>query len=363
MEKNRLPSLDGLRAVSIALVVVCHVVRALAEGRKLPYGAGMLRDWGSVGVTMFFAISGFLITTLLVAEQRDRGVISLRAFYFRRAFRILPAYWTYLAVAAALTMAGAFAVSAAGFATALSFTSDYRNAGSSILGHSWSLSVEEQFYLLWPITLVALGPGRARVLSFALVGAAPAARALTYVLDPALRPAISGMLHTRVDALMIGCWAALERGTGRRSEALAFLGRGDVAAAGAVVAVVVSPLLRHVLGDFFGVAVAYSLEALGACCVVLWAVDHRASFAGRVLNSAPLHRVGVLSYSLYLWQQPWLLPDWHWTPAGIALAVAGAYACAALSYRWVEAPFLQLRARIQAASRQRSPALRAPTAA
>ncbi len=98
----RVPSLDGLRAVSAAMVVFGHAVKLLQVGRHLPYGAGVADAWGPVGVTVFFVISGFLITRLLIEESRASGSISFRGFFARRAFRILPAYWTYLAVVAAL---------------------------------------------------------------------------------------------------------------------------------------------------------------------------------------------------------------------------------------------------------------------
>jgi peptidoglycan/LPS O-acetylase OafA/YrhL len=84
MNKGRLPSLDGLRAISIALVIACHAVKvAKAALGRLPYGMGMIEDWGSVGVTIFFVISGFLITTLLCEEGLENGRINLRAFYTR----------------------------------------------------------------------------------------------------------------------------------------------------------------------------------------------------------------------------------------------------------------------------------------
>ncbi len=345
----RLPSLDGLRAFSAAMVVFCHAGKVLKVGRRVPFGMGVLDDWGPVGVTVFFVISGFLITNLLLDERRETSAINLRAFYFRRTFRILPAYWTYLAVVAVLASAGFVNADTNGFAHAVSFTTDYFNPSSWALNHSWSLSVEEQFYLLWPLAVVVLGAMKARRTALVLLCAAPVARVLTYYFAPQLRPAITSMLHLRVDALMIGCWAALEREARPSSRILELLARPVSGLLGAAYCVVIASVVRHAGGPVVTAALGYSLEALGACAVVLWALKHPASRAGRILNAAPVARVGVLSYSLYLWQQLWLT---HETPTplwAIPLLVAGAVLSAEASYRFVEAPMLRLRSRLQSA--------------
>jgi peptidoglycan/LPS O-acetylase OafA/YrhL len=347
MNKGRLPSLDGLRAISIALVIACHAVKvAKAALGRLPYGMGMIEDWGSVGVTTFFVISGFLITTLLCEEEFENGRINLRAFYTRRAFRILPAYWTYLLTMMLLAVSGSLAATPRMFGEAFAFVSDYIHLDPWVLGHSWSLSVEEQFYLLWPFLLLLAATRRARQIALVLIFAAPAARIATYLWAPELRPTITSVLHLRIDALMIGCWAALERRRDPRSATLAFLSRPAVALAASATAVFASPVLRHVAGDFVGVAICYSLEAIGACSAVLAAISHASSPVGRLLNWPPLVRVGVLSYSLYLWQQPWLNPEAGRPAWALPLLIAGAYVCAELSYRLVEGPALALRGRL-----------------
>ena len=104
---ERLPSLDGLRGISAAMVVLGHAEKLVKVGRHLLFGAGVVDVWGPVGVTVFFVISGFLITRLLIAEQDESGAINLFRFYVRRALRILPAYWVYLSTIAVLASAGA----------------------------------------------------------------------------------------------------------------------------------------------------------------------------------------------------------------------------------------------------------------
>jgi len=328
------------------MVVFGHAGKVLQVGRHLPFGSGVIDCWGPVGVTVFFVISGYLITRLLLEEQRASGKISLRGFYLRRAFRILPAYWAYLVVIALLASAGLVAAGERGLAHALSFTTDYVNPESWVLNHSWSLSVEEQFYLLWPLAVVLLGALRARRTALCLVLAAPLVRVATFFLAPQLRPAITSMLHLRIDALMVGCWAALEQDARPASRVLGFLERPASALGAAVYCVFVAACVRRFGDGSLQSALGYTLEAVSACALVLWAISHSASRAGRVLNWAPLARLGVISYSLYLWQQLWLSHEKP-TPAWmVPLLIAGIVLCAELSYRLVEAPLLRLRSRL-----------------
>jgi len=145
LRSNRLPSLDGLRALAALMVVVGHAGKVLQVGRHLPFGSGVIDVWGPVGVTVFFVLSGFLITRLLVQDRRESATIHLRAFYVRRAFRILPAYWVYMAAIAVMARGHLVLASPSGFTRSLTFTTDYLNPQSWVMNHSWSLSVEEQF--------------------------------------------------------------------------------------------------------------------------------------------------------------------------------------------------------------------------
>ena len=342
--RTRLASLDGLRAASIAMVVSCHAARVLSLGRPLP-GLGLFCAYGPLGVTVFFVISGFLITTLLLDELAATGDVRLGAFYGRRAFRILPAYWVFLGGIAALTAAGWVENPPAAFRRAFFFLSDYLSTHTWSLGHSWSLSVEEQFYLFWPALLVGLGPRRAKRVAIALIVLAPAARLATLAWLPTLRSSIGNMMHTRVDALMVGCLAALLR----RDETFATVRRGLGHRAGALAAAflfVGAPVASRVLGPLYQLALGYSLEGLAACVLVLWAIDHADSPVGRALNARWVATLGTLSYSLYLWQEPLLDPALGPGASGVALRIAGAVGLAWLSYRFVEKPFLAMRARL-----------------
>jgi len=137
LRSNRLPSLDGLRALAALMVVVGHAGKVLQVGRHLPFGSGVIDVWGPVGVTVFFVLSGFLITRLLVQDRRESATIHLRAFYVRRAFRILPAYWVYMAAIAVMAHGHLVLASPSGFTRSLTFTTDYLNPHSWVMSHSW----------------------------------------------------------------------------------------------------------------------------------------------------------------------------------------------------------------------------------
>src|SRR5690606_26172430 len=176
----QIPSLDGMRAVSIMLVLFAHA----ASTRGFPefFDREVFTSLGNVGVRFFFVISGFLITTLLLRDLDRHGHVRLPLFYQRRALRILPAALAYIGLVWAAYMAGlvdlryqhlsdTHATSAVpGLLHALSFTYNYKLDYNWYFNHLWSLSVEEQFYLLWPFTLAWLGLARgARVALAALL--------------------------------------------------------------------------------------------------------------------------------------------------------------------------------------------------
>lgn len=167
------PVLDGLRTLSILLVISLHSTDPLWAPLR-----------GNVGVTVFFVISGFLITTLLLREETERGAASIRAFYIRRAFRILPVY--YLALGGYALLIGALEIKtgAGDLWRALPYYLTYQNDFSpkgSGFGHSWSLAVEEKFYLLWPLTFSILALRRHRLaITIGLIAATSVASVLPW---------------------------------------------------------------------------------------------------------------------------------------------------------------------------------------
>ncbi len=347
LQQGRIASLDGIRAFSILLVVLGHARQALPElSGAAGVVAGLLGNQ-SLGVSTFFVLSGFLITTLLVREQEATGTVHLGHFYLRRAFRILPAFYVYVAIIAGLSVLNGWAIPGSHFLSAVTFTWNYVPSTEGWwLGHGWSLSVEEQFYLFWPLVLLVLGRRRATWVAGALLLAAPLLRLATYALLPEWRGRIPIMLHTRVDALMFGCLLALLPWHGavlRKARRLLEL---RVHWGAAVFLLVLSPLLTERFRGAWLLPVGFSLE--GACIALLlfWAVTRPETAVGRVLNSRPAVHLGALSYSLYLWQQPFTEPAFSHQPGVFPLNLLGAWVAAELSHRFVEQGFLRLRQRL-----------------
>jgi peptidoglycan/LPS O-acetylase OafA/YrhL len=343
----RIPSLDGLRALSICLVVIGHssgTVSALSYHASMVLG---LIGAGRLGVSIFFVISGFLITTLLVREQQATQSVSLKDFYIRRAFRIFPGFYAYWLVALGLTLLGYIHLSHTDLISAAIYVWNYvpRKVDTWFLGHTWSLSVEEQFYLLWPFVLKLSGPIRGKWAALAVVIAAPFIRVATYFIFPSTRPRIGMMLHTRADSLMIGALLAL---VCLNADHLRILKRW----AGSWLIPVVSlcfvaidtVLTRQFKGTYL-LSIGYSLQNLMIVSLIAHVVFYDKTRLGRVLNHPAIVHIGVISYSLYLWQQLFLTTN-NITFTGIfPLNIVCAFLAAELSYYLLEKPFLRWRKR------------------
>ncbi len=325
------PSLTGLRGVAIALVVAFHL------GLPLPGG-------GVVGVTLFFVLSGFLITSLIVAEITRTGHLDLVAFYVRRARRLLPPLFTIVGLFALLEAAsGTLASTAGNDVLALSYVSNWARAAGDPMGlwnHTWSLAIEEQFYLVWPMVfLVALrlGCGRSRGLVAVVAGAALASALLRLVLvaNGIGSDRIYFGSDTRAEAILLGSAVALVRHHGRAWIVPDWL--GVVGFAGLMAASVVGSNSIDLWP-----AASYSIIAMTACAAVLGGLG-RNHLAG-ALASRPLTWLGDRSYSLYLWHVPVimvsasLLPQAPLLPrAAVVLAVS--LALSSVSYLMVERRF------------------------
>jgi peptidoglycan/LPS O-acetylase OafA/YrhL len=339
---GRIPSLDGLRAISIAMVLFAH----LAGTERFPVMArtGNLLGLGELGVHVFFVISGFLITRLLMDELDRHGRISLSAFYLRRTLRIFPPYYAYLAVVFLLSGAGWLELAPHDIAHGATYTSNYYPGRSWFLGHTWSLSVEEQFYLLWPALLVLAGRRRAIVVAALTVLAVPIIRVATWELMRWAGDGIGHRFETVADAIAIGCVLAGVRAWLHRSPVYM---RALASPYFTIVPLIV--IAANLLHDHPVVywTVGLFLVNIGVAACIDWCVTLPTGRIGRVINTAPMVFVGTMSYSLYLWQQIFLNRSSanvvSTFPLNLTLAVAAALA----SYYLVERPSLRLRRLIE----------------
>lgn len=346
-----IPGLDGVRALAVLLVMVGH------------FGFSHIVP-GGFGVTVFFFLSGFLITRLLVAEREESGRIQLKNFYLRRIVRLAPALLFMLAGSTLLVALVGIRPQPVEWLTALTYTVNYHQAAlgeaprNMPWGHLWSLAVEEHFYLLFPLLLIACGPRlkRAFVLLLGLAAAALVWRFTTIYglgFDPGYNYLAS---ETRMDSIIWGCLFALALHLYGRETIRRFGGPGPLALA--LAALAVGFLWRD---EIFRETLRYSLQ--GAALFIAFAalyLNPLFGFAVRLLEWAPLRWTGRLSYSLYLWHMPVeaLCSQAGLTgPAYIAAGFALSFAFAALSYYAVERPFLALRKRLRGAPVRVEPAL------
>jgi peptidoglycan/LPS O-acetylase OafA/YrhL len=356
--KNRIEQLTGLRAIAVAMVVVGHAEHVLPDGYAGWLAPLRLFSDGRLGVLIFFVLSGFLITNVLLAELKRTGSVALTPFYVRRALRIWPASYAYLAAVAILAATGWIDVDPRQWAYAamhlwnysalLGLTAD--NAlhpdGAWYLGHFWSLALEEQFYWFWPLLfLLAVRRNGARWLA-GLILAVPLLRAGTYFVAPQLRGQLGMMLHTGIDPILIGCFAALNQD---RLDAWIRSWRGESRIVTAIIAVVlfVMPVAESRLGGFWNATYGTTLEA-ALIAIVIVVLNFRNDFwCARLLRTKPLVFIGTISFSLYLWQQPFANPNLP-IAHGFPLGILEAFAAATASHFFIERPFLRLKDRFSA---------------
>ena len=304
----------------------------------------VLGDYADLGVQIFFVISGYLITMLLIKEYERNGRVDLKLFYLRRALRIFPASYVYLALIAVASALGIVILHRHDLLFAFTYTVNYSLDKSWRIGHLWSLSVEEQFYLLWPFALNRLNPRRAMWAAGAVFVCGPVTRIL-------MRTFLTGdflpylpIFPAVADGLAAGCLMAGFRARLLKTSWYPRLAAGPVVL-GLVTLVFAINALR---GSYWMEAAGVPVMMMSIAVVMEWCLRNSTSLAGRILNARPVAWVGVLSYSLYIWQQIFL--NHHskaWIcrfPQNIVLAVVTA--CA--SYYLLERPLLGLRQRLAA---------------
>jgi peptidoglycan/LPS O-acetylase OafA/YrhL len=346
-DSSRIRGLDGLRALSIGLVLVSHAIGT--RGFPWPnFGEG-LGDLGDLGVRVFFVISGFLITTLLLREAQATG-ISIKGFYIRRALRILPAFSCFLLAVAVLDRAGAIRLWPGDLLHSLTFSMNYHTERSWYVGHIWSLSVEEQFYLLWPALLCLAGIAGSMWSAAAAIAIAPVVRVLMFWAFPEHERLIHQAFPTTMDSIAAGCLYAGARHYFRSPGEGPLAVRSGVIALGLVAgAFICNSLSVH---PWFKYAMGASLMNLAIVGVIDFVVNTNGR-CDRVLNWPPIVYIGTLSYSLYLWQQLFMNRQSDFLLCSFPLNVLASLGVSAFSYQVLEQPLLRLRSRFR---HQASPA-------
>ena len=338
-----LPDWMGCAAVAVILVLIAHFSPWHATGTALD----TFIQKAVFGVEIFFVLSGFLITHLLLREEAKTGSIHLGMFYARRALRILPPLLALLLSVYLADRLGLVSVPREDFFAGLFFIRNY--VGSSTeLGHLWSLGIEEQYYLVWPLLLILIAGMRMRaLLCVAVVVLSPFWIHYCHASSGDTLAINDGRTDFRLQPIVLGSLLALLRGMPTSGQwlkswpmtspwvmapVLALLGLSAFTSAFNL------PILRFMNPSISNLCVAYLINHV---------ITNARSPLTRILELPPITWIGKLSYSLYLWQQPFSLvcepPGWlRFFPWNLLASVILAH----VSYFVVEQPFLLLRTRL-----------------
>jgi len=328
-----IPSLNGLRALSILLVLISH---AEMQNFHIAKSKG-----GQIGVTIFFVISGFLITHLLMNEEKKNGRVSLRLFYIRRAIRIFPVYYIFLVVCIALASFNFFYISETSLLSSITYTKCFFKSEWET-GHLWSLSVEEFFYLIWPIAFIYLKNYRV-LFALAVICVIPCIRLLSD---------LSPMnIFMRADSIMWGCLFALYY-----ERILAFLKSIPkiflltpffVICCSVLIGDLTYRLnmpmpgsLRLALFGSFG-----TVTSLATCLIIVVSINFENNPWFKLLNLKLVSSLGILSYSIYIWQQLFFSPNLD-AISTFPMNIVLIFIVANISYYLIEKPFLKLKSRL-----------------
>lgn len=295
VKPGRIPELDGWRGISMLLVILHHSMYfafpAVADSSRL--FSHFFHHIGELGVQIFFVISGFVITRLLIAEEREQGSVSLKGFYTRRLFRILPVYYFYLLVVSIFSWAGWTPVSGIEKIVSVFFLYDTKIVSNGwFAGHSWSLAVEEQFYIVFPIFWVLSPPKRRATVLFLTLAAFLTWTAFSqwgYGANLISRSSIIGFSCINVGALL----AIFEPRAIRFSAGLPSLAIFLVSAL-----LFIHPVSTSTLASgLYSVCVPF-----GIALMLMYSIGHT-GWISSALKHPVILWCGLISYSAYLWQE------------------------------------------------------------
>lgn len=350
---DRIQGFDGIRGLAALSVIFTHlhIFKYLRDEGYLSHGFVYSIE-GAVGVQAFFVLSGFLITYLLIKESCKTGEVSLYNFYIRRTLRIFPLYFLVLTLVIFLHIFGEHVTNwvSIAFASFYSYNFIPKSSYSSLLGHTWSLAVEEHFYLIWPFMFIGLAYNAKKLLSVLIVF----------------------IFTSFALALLLSSWEwANSHFIIRRWSFIA----GVYIAFGCLLSLLIfshpkrdifrkylSMRLTLLIGIFFWFSAVWItglnyfvdqyIRGFGLAIVIVWIYLNQQSIITKFLEIAPLRYIGVVSYGVYMYQGfflstgPHRLPDQTWPPnqsLGLILLIV----VAPLSYHFFEKPITNLKSKLQ----------------
>jgi peptidoglycan/LPS O-acetylase OafA/YrhL len=332
--KERIGALDGWRGIAILLVLTDHAGELFHS--SLIHKATRV---GATGVGIFFALSGFLITSLLISEKTKTGRVLLSRFYVRRIFRIVPSVLVFLLTLIGLSYCGLLQVTALQLGSSLLLFRNYLHSdwgAGWYTAHFWSLMVEEHFYLIWPLVYTFTKANIKALVGLALAVAVWRAFSFHFHLLPG--PWAPGRTDVRIDALLWGCILAVACSRPEWRVKLKRLLSGWM---------IVILVLIDIISNLGSGQHNYSFyEPIILAALVVWPILYSTSALRKLLDLRLLTFIGKVSYSLYIWQQLWMLfpgspmlfPRLQVFPVNVLMALCFGIA----SYYLVEKPCIEL---------------------
>ena len=349
-KKMQIPSLNGLRAISVLMVICGHLdlqknsFNSLKDIKWLLPFIDLVTD-SQLGVNVFFVISGFLITTLLLTEEIEKNGISVKNFYIRRVLRIFPAYYFLLLIYAILQFNGIIHLSKISWFTSLTYTKFLNRSADYETAHFWTLSIEEIFYLFWPF-IFSLGNRQRKYAAFGIILIEPLLRIYFYVNPNGIFK--QGGVFLRFDAIAIGCVCALFKEYILKILQINFKLFFGISLMGLLIIRYFKIWFNTIhLGYLFipfGITDGLFADIFIATIIMYSVFCVKSGVWYNILNNKVFNQIGILSYSIYLWQMIFManLPFWvNNTPQNIVFALL----CAVSSYYFIEKPFLSLKSK------------------
>jgi peptidoglycan/LPS O-acetylase OafA/YrhL len=335
---NYRPSLDGLRGVAVSAVVLFHAHKSFCQG-------------GWSGVDIFFVLSGYLITENLIIERFQYQNVSLKYFYVRRVLRLMPAFVCLILVLMPLSLLSSHHTSV--YLEEILFSLTYLmnwnrafgwdHSDGGILAHTWSLSMEEQFYLIWPLIFIYISRIQwvTKYVPIAIAIIVLCWRTYLITNGTNFNRTYNGF-DTHSDSLLIGC--ALSFFLNDRSIIPIFAARFSVLPIAALIATLGFSKLEYAYSQTVGITIV----AVSTAWII--AASSRNTVVTKVLSFKPLVYSGKISYGWYLWHYPFLMIGRHMFPHSqltVPILVILSYITAIISHHFIERPFLRLKPRFE----------------
>ncbi len=351
---KRIPSLDGLRGLAIILVLIGHGSYSIPQSFLSPLF--MFLGNGHLGVSIFFVLSGYLIYTLSVQEYQKTGTFNWKNFYFRRILRIFPAFYFVLLTIILLKVFKIIILTLPMLLSAATFTANYNLLWIKstaltdyfVIGHFWTLALEEQFYLVFPLLMILFRNNRLLPILTVVILLEPFVRVFCYFLIPSLRGQIGEMLHTSFDSIGAGVLLGELLRNDKIKDRLFRLANNRLILSISILFIVfISPILNIHFRGLYMLTVGKTLELIGISVLIVAAISNRKTLLFRLLNSRVLSKIGILSYSIYLWNNLFLYDDGKLIFNQFPLNFLCVFGMGIFSYYIVEKPFLRIKDRFK----------------